>query len=142
MPELATRQSFLTGCKRRFKDIELSNGQTVRIRSLTEGEQSEYEMSIYERDGAGMLVRDENGNLVRDDMAIVQNRSRLIVMCVVDAEGNRLLTDTDVAQVELMDGADIRWLYGSIQEHLGLLARPEAKKNDSSTNSGATPASS
>ena len=128
--EIANRQAFLTGCTRRFTTVDLPNGMNVRIRSLTEREQSEYEMGVFQRDAAGMLLRDEEGNLLRDDLAIQQNRSRLIVLCVVDGEGNRLLADTDVEQVELLDAQDTRVLYLAIQEHCGMLEPREAKKNE------------
>lgn len=141
MAEFATRNSFLTGCKRRYGTHTLTSGVTVRFQSLTEAEQSEHEMEVFQRDGTGLLMRDDQGNLVRDEQAITQNRSRLIVLTLVDESGNRLLSNADIPQVEMLDGADTRTLYQAIQEHCGMVERRDAKKNVSSTNSPPTPAS-
>lgn len=139
MADLATRNSFLTGCKRRYGTHALSSGVVVRFQSLTEAEQSEHEMEVFQRDGTGLLMRDDQGNLVRDEIAITQNRCRLIVLTLVDEDGNRMLSNADIPQVELLDAADTRALYQAIQEHCGMLERRDAKKNASSTNSAPTP---
>lgn len=132
MSEFATRASFLTNCQRRYGTCTLPfSGMAVRYQSLTEGEQSKYEMDVFERDSSGMLLRDEQGNLVRDELAMARDRSRLIVACVVDGDGNRLLTDADLAIVDGMDGGDSRFLTQALREHCGIIPRQEAKKNDS-----------
>lgn len=144
MPDFVNRQSFLSGCQRRFGECQLPfSGMRVRFRSLTEGEQSKYELDAFQRDDSGALARDENGNLIRDEIAMAQDRSRLIVLCLVDEGGNQILKDADVTVIDEMDGADSRFLTQVLREHCGIIPRreSEAKKNGSSTNSEPSPES-
>lgn len=121
----ADRQAFLTGVKRRFGEVFLPGlGQKVRFRSLSEEEQSDFEL-------ASEWKRDETGELYRDEVAVKQTRARLIILCLVDGEGNQVLCDTDIDQVMALDGKDIRLLFGEMQTHCGLVGREEEKKSDS-----------
>lgn len=133
MPEFASRSTFLSGLKRRYASIDLPvSGLTVRYQSLSEAEQSAYEMATW--------TRNDDGTLVRNDEAVGRNRSRLIVLCVVDEGGNRMLTDADLPQVDLLDGADTRALYQVLQEHCGMIE--VEKKKGSSVSSATSPGAS
>ncbi len=117
----ATRETFLTGMKRRYSSETLpQSGAIVRFQSLADGEMTAYEMSSWKRD--------ESGALRRDDDEVLLNRPRLIVACVVDEEGNKLLTDADIPQIQLLDGDDMTVLVNAIRLHCGF-DRP-AKKNE------------
>lgn len=126
--QVASRQTFLAGCQRRYSTELLPvSGVTVRFQSLSEGEMSAYEMAEFKRDIDGNLLRDEFGRLVRDEEAISDSRGRLIVKCLVDAEGNRLLTDSDIEQVRLLDSEDTMHLYSVLRKHCGIDKREKAK---------------
>jgi hypothetical protein len=135
---IATRKTFLGGVQRRYGTLDLPVlGQTVRYQSLTERETAAFEL-------ASEWKRDELGNLYRDEAAVEQTRGRLIVACLVDAEGNRLLSEADLDQVLDLDGKDIRLLFGTLQVHCNLVGKPEEKKSDSgnsvTTNGSCSPA--
>ena len=65
---LATRDQFLSANKRRFRDVTLPiSGVTVRVRSLTELEKSEFEQANY----------DKSGNRIRG--RLIDSKARLIL---------------------------------------------------------------
>jgi hypothetical protein len=89
------------------------------------------------------FTRNEEGNLVRNEEAIRDQNALLIVLCLVDAEGNPLLTKDDIPQVGLLDSQDSRELLSEIRLHCGIDKTPEqiaaareAKKKRSATTSG------
>ena len=97
-------------CKRRFKTVTLPvRRATVRIQSLTEREVSCYQSVCIASGGSGLKrARLEDAN------------RRLIVLCVVDGEGNRLLNDTHMEALSEWDGADTQFLYNECASHAGL----------------------
>lgn len=108
-PALATREQFLNGAvARRYANVALPvSGLTVRVRSLTELERSRHEQAILDSKGERIAAR------VRD------SRIRLIVLCLVDERGDRLLNDTDVEQVGKLDMHDTKVLTDFLWDWLG-----------------------
>ncbi len=108
-PTILDRASFLSPAKRRFKYVALPDGRTVRIRNLTEAERSSFEGSILTSKGDFSLSK------------IKLQRRRLICLCLVDDEGNRLLTDADAdsAAFREMDGAVTGVLYDECRKWCG-----------------------
>jgi hypothetical protein len=94
---LATaNQLFNSVGRRRYEELTIpTSGLRVRIRSLTERELSRYQSATIASTGTG-LKRSKLEDASR----------RLIVLCLVDGEGNPLLRDRDVARLAEWDSAD------------------------------------
>lgn len=100
----ASRADFLAPPKRRFKDVYLpASKQTVRIRSLFEGEKEQYE--------AGLV--NAKGDPTRETM--LNSRCRLIIACLCDGEGNPTLSEADMDKMRQLDGADLAYLQEECQ---------------------------
>ena len=82
-------------------------GKRVRIRSLTEGEFTAYDNAIV---GTRGQLRAER---------LQDAARRLIVLCLVDAAGNRLLGPGHVARLKGWDSADVQYLYRECVAHVG-----------------------
>lgn len=108
-----SRDEFLRNLKvgRRFTEVALPrSGVTVRVQSLTERERSRYEMHATAEDGR------------YDKFRNMASRRLLISMCVVDAEGKRLIGDSEDERDSIgdMDAEDAGILYGACRSHCGL----------------------
>lgn len=102
-------QLFGSGPKRRHKVVTLPvNGLTLRIQSLTEKDYSDYQASFLGKDGKPVPARLKAANRV------------FISMCVVDADGNRIITGENVARLEEWDAADTHYLYNECSKHAGI----------------------
>lgn len=98
--------------KRRFDRLRLPiAGLRCRIRSLMDRELSAYQSATIASGGTGL----KRSRL--DDAA-----RRLIVLCLVDNEGNRLFSDSNehVEQFEEWDAADTSYLYDKCATHCGI----------------------
>ena len=83
------------------------NRMSFRIRSLSEGQLSAYEAVSVGKDGFRPASMQTAGR-------------RLIALCVVDADGNRLMTDEQANKVLAgWDSADTNFLYEAINAHIG-----------------------
>ncbi len=122
----ATRDAFLGPAKRRFTDVEIETLGKVRIRSLTELERSKFEASM----------RAKNGEV--SNVKLVDMKARLIVLCVVDGEGNPLLTHRDIDQLLQQDSKVTNELVDAIQAHCGFTKTDieELEKNCGATATG------
>lgn len=118
-----TRESILQPSKRRFAEVVIPDWGKFRIRSLTELERSRFETSI----------RDKRGQLVADKM--VDLKCRLIVLSVVDHDGNQLLQNSDIETLRQRDSKDTNQLVDAIQRHCGI---SDVDLEDLEKNSGAT----
>jgi hypothetical protein len=108
---LATRDELLSAPagKRRFAKVALPvSGLRVRIRSLTELELSRYQ--------SAMLA--PGGGIKRSKLDDASRR--LIVLCVVDGEGNPLFQDSDLQALADWDSADSGHLYDECAKHCGI----------------------
>lgn len=110
----ATREQLLTaGGKRRFRDVTLPVSELkVRVQSLTEKELSAYQGAVVRAGG-------------RTQIQYIQQRlldagRRLIGMCLVDGEGNRMLMDNEIDRLGEMDSADSQHLYTECANHCGI----------------------
>ena len=96
--------------KRRHKELTLPIcGHRVRIQSLTERELSAYQAATMATSGRG-------ANRAR----LADANARLIVLCLVDGAGNRILNHTHIAKLADWDAADTSYLSGQCSEHCGL----------------------
>jgi len=95
--------------RRRFKVIGPLpvSGKRVRIQSLNEGELSAYHAVAVGKDGF-KPSRMEDAN------------RRLIARCLVNADGNRLLADSDAGKLASWDAADGQYVYNECAAFVGL----------------------
>lgn len=104
----ATREQFLQRAKRRFKKVTLPVSQlTVRIQNLMEFEKEAYETETLSRQGE-----------IRHDK-LISARRRLIVLCLVDEDGNPILSEADLEALKDLDGADMAFLQDECTVHCG-----------------------
>lgn len=103
-----TRDLFLRAPVRRYKELIVPELGEVRIRSLTELERSQFEASI----------RDKKGNV--SNTKLIDLKCRLIVLAVVDAEGNPILQNSDIPQLRNQDAKITNALVDAIQDHIGI----------------------
>lgn len=107
MSDLFNPDALRGPAKRRFATVEIDGLGKVRIRSLTELERSRLEASM----------RDKKGNLSTTRM--VDLKCRIIVMAVVDEEGNQLFTNSDIERIGQQDSKTTNDLVEAIQAHCG-----------------------
>lgn len=109
---LATAEQLFAPYKRRYKELTLPvSGHDVRIQSLTERELSAFQ--------TGAMSKTGNANLSRIESA---NR-RLIVLCLVDGAGNRILNaKTALGKLEDWDSMDTNYLSTECSSFVGLKA--------------------
>ena len=107
---LASAEQLFAPCKRRYKTITLPvSGLAVRIQSLTEREVSRFQSATIAQNGTGFKK------------AKLEDASRrLVVLCLVDGAGNRILNDSHIAKLADWDGADMAFLYNECTSHVGL----------------------
>jgi hypothetical protein len=106
---IANRNALLKLCERRYIDLDLEDaGVTVRIQSLSEKEKSSYETRLIAKSGRGIL-RDRLQDATR----------RLIALCLVDENNDRIFLDSDVNQIGEMDSFVSSRIYDAAQEHCG-----------------------
>ncbi len=103
-----TRDDFFRPAERRYIDVPLGGGRKVRLRSLTEPEMSAYEASILTSKGEFSPSK------------MMRARRKLICLTVVDAEGNRVLSDEDAVKLQDMDGATANEIYNAACTHCGI----------------------
>jgi hypothetical protein len=113
--------------RRRFKIIGPLpvSKKRVRIQSLNEGELSAYHAVAVGKDGF-KPSRMEDAN------------RRLIARCLVNADGNRLLADSDAGKLASWDAADAQYVYNECAAFVGL-KRDEIEgleKNSETTKDG------
>ena len=106
---LTTRNELLGLTKRRFKTIDIPElDLTFRIQSLTEREKSEYETALLTKTGRG-VSRERLTDAAR----------RLMVLCLVDDDNNRLLEPGDVNALSQLDAIVAAKIYNECQTHCG-----------------------
>jgi len=105
--ELVGREAFMKPAERRYGSVDINGFGTVRIQSLNEKEWAEFEMSAVASKGGIIRKRVEDA------------RRRLIALCVVDGDGNRLLSNADVPSLENLDGSVAAQLFKVCQDHCG-----------------------
>ena len=123
-PEFLSADDFVAAAgKRRFaaRPCPFRPGKSVRVRSLFENEQTEYELDRL--DGRGAVKANQLKTAKRE----------YIALCVVDGDGNPVLTPAHVEQLENGDTAFVTWVYKFCLEHNG---QSESDVEDLVKNSG------
>lgn len=114
-------------------DVPLLDGSTVRIQSLTRGEQREIRSAVKKKDGSV----DPKLNEFSNDL--------LLVRCIVDDNNDRVYTDGDAlgGMFDLWDTRDTAVLIDAAIEHTGILldmkeVEARLKNSDSTPGTGSS----
>ncbi len=120
---MLNREYFQAPPSRRFDTIDLPDGNQARIRSLNELERSQL-------DNAAV---NDKGELVRREL--LRYRCRVIAACLVDEEGNQLLSEADIPAIGRLDSATTTALYNACVKHCALEKKDEegTEKNSEET---------
>lgn len=115
---MLTREQLLGSFTRRFRTIDTVAGQ-VRIRNLTEAEKSDFE--------AGSLKEDGKLNMAH----VRAQRRKLVALCLVDQNGQRLLQPGDEGRLKDVDSAVTSAIFVAATEHCGFTGEEmeELEKN-------------
>jgi hypothetical protein len=106
---IANREALLKLCKRRYATVDIPERDiTVRIQSLSENEKSQYETCLIAKNGKG-IMRERLQDATR----------RLLALCIVDDNGDRIFTDGDLSELANLDAFVSSRIYDACQEHCG-----------------------
>ena len=99
---------FSKPVKRRYADAQIEGFGLVRMRSLTARDKSRF-------DAAAL---DSKGRV--NTKSLLTANARLIVICLVDSEGNPIFSDNDVDKLLDMDSGVIEKLSEACGVHCGI----------------------
>ena len=100
--DYATAQDLLSATDRRYKDVKV-NGKTFRIQSLTEGERFPIELLLTSEDQSQRSLF----------------KCALLAATLVDAKGNRILTDEQAKDLLEVDSGYTSPLFAAINKLVG-----------------------
>lgn len=93
------------------KDVEVPEwGGSVRMRGLTGSERDAYESSLFQQRGEKRILRTENA------------RARLVAMCIVDEDGERMFSDAEAKDLGRKSGKVLDRLFDEARKLSGLTA--------------------
>ena len=87
-----TKTELLGFCNRRFDVVDLGNGASVRIQSLTQEEVARH----------NLMMLDKKGQV--SQAGLIAAERLYVAMAMVDDGGNRLLTDDEAGELARLDG--------------------------------------
>tara|TARA_R100001230_G_C5583107_1_gene101438 strand:- start:131 stop:529 length:399 start_codon:yes stop_codon:yes gene_type:complete len=106
---IASREALLKLCERRYSTVEIPERDiSIRIQSLSEAEKSQYETCLIAKNGRG-IMRERLQDATR----------RLIALCVVDEDGKRIFSNSDLSAIANLDSYISSRIYDACQEHCG-----------------------
>ena len=117
-----SKAALLAKAQRRYTEVAIGDGETVRLQSITELEHSKLEASRYRRVKLG-----DKTTIELNDEALEQQPARLLALCVVDDTGARIFADWKEAGQ--LDAAISNLLYGDARKHCGLDRAENPEKN-------------
>jgi len=104
-----SRDDILKAEDRATEEVEVPEwGGTVLVRGMSGRDRDEFEASILERRGSRMVPNTANV------------RAKTVARCVVDEDGNRVFTDTDIAALGEKSGAAIDRVFDVASRLSGL----------------------
>lgn len=104
---ILNREQLLQKVQRRFRTVDLPDGDAVRIRSLTERERAELELLMFSKDGKVATKQ------------LPAAKLKMICACVVGEDDQPYLTAADVSLLEEMDSGIIARIHSACLEHVG-----------------------
>ncbi len=122
---LLGKDQILEADDRKHQDIDIPEwGGTVRLMGLSGTERDAYEGSL--------VVLGSNGKVARHNLT--DARAKLVAKCLVDDDGRRLFTDSEVKALGAKNGAVIDRLYDTAKALSGIgKEHVEAKAGNSGT---------
>lgn len=87
---------------------EWGKGAVVRLRSITGAQRDSYEQSLITQRGSDRQINMRNA------------RAKLVVLCAVDAKGERLFTEADLQAVSGKSAKVLDRLWGAARKLCGL----------------------
>lgn len=130
MSELLGRDAILGAVDVQYQEVDVPEwGGKVRIKGLTAGERDTFEASILQGKGKNTSVNHKN------------MRAKLLAMSIVDAEGNRIFGNDDIAALGKKSSKAINRLFDIATELNGigeddveeLAGNSEADRSDDSS---------
>lgn len=101
------RNELLTPVRRMYQNVETPIG-TVRIQSVSERERSQFEQDTLDR----------NGRVTKRGMMTV--KPRLIIMCAVDGDGQKIFTSADIEGLMELDSITSNLIADACQKLCGI----------------------
>jgi len=112
---ILSREQLLERTKRRIIDVALSNGDVVKLQSLTEIERAEY--------NAEMLLDD--GSVDKEQFKF--GTAKLLCRMVVDETGKRMFHDNEWEIIAELDSLVTEELGDAARKHIGFDKTAEKK---------------
>jgi hypothetical protein len=117
-----SKAALLAKAQRRYTEVAIGDGETVRLQSITELEHSKLEASRYRRVKLG-----DKTTIELNDEALEQQPARLLALFVVDEAGERIFSDWKEAGQ--LDASISNVLYDDARKHCGLDKAENPEKN-------------
>jgi len=106
---LLTKEQILAAQDITFEEVEVSEwGGIIRMKSLTGAERDKYESEIVKMKG-------NETSIVLKDLKV-----KLLALCIVDGEGNRIFTDGELSLLGGKNAKVINQLFEKAQSLCGL----------------------
>jgi hypothetical protein len=106
--DYAGPEHFASAAKRRYHEEEIPSLGWIRVQNLSEREQSEWETAKIGDDGR------------RTTDGLRETKAHLIVLCLVDDEGDRRFHDSQVGVVMEADSAVTNAVFEICRRHCGI----------------------
>ena len=98
---LLSKAQILAADRRKSRDVDVPEwGGQVRLREMSGDERDAWEAETFQPDAQGQT-----------QLNTLQVRSRLLLRCLVDAEGRRLFIDDEVARLGCLSASTLQKLY-------------------------------
>ena len=102
---------------RRYCEVAIDGLGKFRIRSLNDKEKSGYNAEAINKDGKF------------NRHAAISANARLVALCCVDGDGNRVFTADDVPKLQELDSGLVEELAEACRKHCGFGETEDAVKN-------------
>jgi hypothetical protein len=117
-----TREALLGKSARRYLDVVIGDGETVRIQSLSEADLGEYDAAAYDKQTYKVTPQ-----------CVVLRRRLLVALSLVDDEGKRLFKSSEVDSLLDVDAKVVGMIHNAAVE-FNSLQDPEADVEDDAKN--------
>ena len=112
---MLTREQILEKSKRRYREVELSTGGTIRLQSLTEIERGEYNSEMLTDDGSV------------DKEQLKLGTAKLLVRMIVDESGKTMFYETEWPLIAELDSLVTEEVGDAARDHIGFNRSAEKK---------------
>jgi len=108
---VCSREDLFGTFKRRYKAVTLPiSGRSIRFQNMSEPELSAYSAAVLSNDGNAKIRR----------ARLEDAQRRLFALCIVNADGDRILGSDDLQGFAQWDSCDAQYLYDGIAPFVGL----------------------